>query len=751
MLPARDGLAAYVVSPLITAILFAGAVFPGSPRAFQVLVFAAMLAALWGTGSRLARWLVPDFEPESRWTAAFTFAVGVAVVPATWMGHFGWMWPGPFLIWTAVAYAASRFLPAPGVARASASPPPGETAHWLKGLARIETVLLASAILALTFFGLFDMKRLRYAPAGPYGFDDISYHLAAVAVWLQSGDLRMIRFSVGDASTPFYPILGEVASWVLFVPFGDSDVVARWTQLPFAIFSFVAVAAIARRLGLSRWNAAFAALLFASIHRVFPVFALGAGNDHSMSFFTLAALDAGLALARRPRRGAAVATGAALGLLLATKYIGVLFTPVILAVIAAAALIERKRWEDVRPSPRALAGLAVLLAGVMAVTGGYTYLRNAAALGNPIFPAPVRIAGAEILPGWDHATIGHRKSAPEFFIDIPHFLTQRKDLFGPFFPFTMLPAAVLAPFLALARRRFVTAMVLALPAVFFLQFLFLMHDHRDMRYFLPGVALAALALAWLLAEAGPWASPVRAVLLALITYQVSRRMPMSGAREALFTLAMFAGGALAVQAWRWSQGRDRWRDEARRWGGLAAAAALGIAALSLGPSVEKYQRTKLRDRPAPLALESLAGPDGARVAYVGLNQPYLFFGSRLQNDVQIVPRDWNLEDQYFAWGGSAEAPYQAGRYRRWRTILDRLGVEYVVVARTQWADPERRWILRRTGEFRLVWEDQETEIWRVLPAQPEPGGRGGADRPGPGRGGRGRAPKPAPGSGSRSS
>ena len=371
-------------------------------------------------------------------------------------------------------------------------------------------------------------------------------------------------------------------------------------------------------------------------------------------------------------------------------------------------------------------------------------------MGNPIFPAPVTVAGVEILPGWEHATIEHRKSAPEFFIDVPHFLTQREDLFGPFFPFTMLPAALLAPLLALARRRFVAAMILSLPVVFFLQFLFLMHDHRDMRYFLPGVALAALALAWLLAQAGPWASPLRAALLALITYQVCRRLPVSGAWEVLLALALFAAAAAAVWAWERSREKDGWRDGARRWGGLAAAAAVGIAALSLGPSVEKYQRVKLRDRPAPLALESLASPDGARVAYVGLNQPYLFFGRRLQNDVQIVPRNWNLEDQYYTWGGSAEAPYQAGRYKRWRSILDRLGIEYVVVARTPWADPERQWILKRTGDFQLVWEDQEAQIWRVLRGRPVPGGRGGADRPERKPERRGRAPRPAPGSGSRS-
>lgn len=737
-----------LIPPAITAILLAGAVFQGSSRSFQTLVLAAMLAALWGAGSRLARWLVPDFETESRWTAAFTFAVAVAVVPATWMGHFGWMWPRTFLVWTALAYVASRFLPQPAVAaeEAPVDEPPAAPKPWLHRFARIETALLAAAILAIAVVALHDMHRLRYTASGDYGFDDNSYHLSAVAVWLRHGDLRMIRFSMGDASTAFYPVLGEVASWVLFTPFGDSDVAARWSQLPFGIFSFFAAAGIARRLGLSRWNAAFAALLFASIHRVLPVFALGAGNDHSASYFTLAALDAGLALARRPRPGAAVATGAAVGLLLGTKYIGVLFTPVILAVIAAAHLLERRR-EGERASAGRLAKLAVLLALAMAVTGGYTYLRNAVTVGNPIFPAPVSLLGVEVFPGWESATVTHRKDAPEFYIDIWHFLTRRKELFGPFFPFTMLPAAVLAPLLALGRRRFVAALVLSLPAVFFLQFLYLMHDHRDMRYFLPGVALAAVAFSWLLARAGSWASPVRAGLLALITYQAARRLDRDDAFEILTTLALFAAGALAVLAWRRGRGRVSWR-----WGGLAAAALLGIAALSLGPTVGKYQRLKLDLQWGPLALEQLAGPRGVRVGYAGLNQPYLFFGSRVQNDLQIVPRSRRgLPGQYYSWGKPLVEPYEDRGYQRWRSVLDRLKIEYLVLIPADTKTPERRWVAKRPEEFELLFDNGSTEIWRVLPARPEPAGPGGADRPARRRKGPGRVPRPAPGSGSRSS
>ena len=102
------------LSFLIAAILLAGAAVPDSPRAFQVLVFAAMLAALWMAGSRVARRLVPDFGPASHGVAAFTFAVGIAVVPATWLGQLGWLRPAPFLAWTAVAFLLSRLLPVAG-------------------------------------------------------------------------------------------------------------------------------------------------------------------------------------------------------------------------------------------------------------------------------------------------------------------------------------------------------------------------------------------------------------------------------------------------------------------------------------------------------------------------------------------------------------------------------------------------------------------------------------------------------------
>mgnify|MGYP006138908577 CR=1 FL=1 len=66
---------------------------------------------------------------------------------------------------------------------------------------------------------------------------------------------------------------------------------------------------------------------------------------------------------------------------------------------------------------------------------------------------------------------------------------------------------------------------------------------------------------------------------------------------------------------------------------------MGIAALSLGPSVEKYQRVKLRDRAAPLALEIADDPCWAiltasgQVARTSNQEPLAEVGPRAKHDV----------------------------------------------------------------------------------------------------------------------
>jgi hypothetical protein len=730
----RATLAAFTTA----AVLAAGALIPEPPRALQALTALAMLGALGAAGDRLARWLCPGFDVLSRAVAAFTFAVALAVVPATWMGQLGVMRPAPFLLWTAAALLLSQVLPVPSQPgqdySAALNAPAGR-------LTRIEWALLLAAGGAVALVGLKFLYHYRWVPVG-LGPDDESYHLAAVAVWHRFGDLRMIKFAVGDTSTTFYPVGGEVWSWALLAPLRDSDFLTRFAQLPFALFSIVATASIGRRLGLSLRSALLGALLYAAIRRVFPVLALQAGNDHSASFFTLAAIDGVLALAARPAAGVAVYAGTALGLLLGTKYTALLFGPTVIGFLILIALVQRLRPaprlapEETRLPVRTLAGLAAVFAAAAAVTGGYTYLRNWVTAGNPVFPVPVSLFGHSIFPGWEAVTVSARSNDPEFRIDLWKFLLDRRDLLGAYFPYTLLPAALLAPLVALWRRRWRDALVLALPVVLFLEFLYLMHDHRDMRYFMPALALAAVAFAWLVEQAGSKASAVRAVLLLALTFHVTRKLDFGSGAGAAVALALIGLGWVAVR--RGPRLVAALAHPApRRWLAVGTAVAVVISALPLGAAVDHYQAVKLTYRLPALALDRMAGPGGAAVAYVGLNKPYTFFGSRLQNTVYVVPRTGDLESQYYRWGGTMEFPFDSDDYVRWQRRLKRLGVGFVVVHRSDWEEPERGWMAGRPRAFRLEYFDLATEVWRVLPRHD-----GAAGSPGPSPAGEGTAPKP---------
>src|SRR5262249_29140600 len=148
-------------------------------------------------------------------------------------------------------------------------------------------------------------------------------------------------------------------------------------QLPFALGSLIAVFALARRLGLRHASAWSATLLYATVDRAFPVLALGAGNDHAASFFTLAALDASWALWERPGKRTALYLGTSLGLLVGTKYLGVVFAATVLTFLAALLLSRRgsPRAGVEKAAPRASRlTMAVVLLGSIVLCGGYAYL-----------------------------------------------------------------------------------------------------------------------------------------------------------------------------------------------------------------------------------------------------------------------------------------------------------------------------------------------------------------------------------------
>lgn len=712
---------------LAAAVLVFAALAAPHDRLLQAVVLLALLSGLWRTGGALVSVLRLELAPLSRIVAAFTFAVAFGSVVATVLGHFGALRPAPFLLVAAAAVLATSWLRprlseaqlAMALDRAEPSGVASPCSRTRAVADRVETVAALGTAAAMVLGYAVEAVRRFVLPlhGGP---DDISYHLTAIAVWQRWGDLRMVKFSMGDWGTAFYPILPELSSWMLLAPFRDSDVAARWSELPYALLSFVAVAAVARRLGVGRRTALLAAALYGAL-RLVAALAFAAGNDHVTAFCTLAALDAALACAERPRLGRFAYLGTALGLLVASKYLAIYNAVTVLIVFAIAFAVRARQARVVAVTSqqtdgdgargvrvRLLPGITVLLA-TLALAGGYTYLRNWATTGNPVYPQPVRIGGFELFAGREELSLGARRGDDG--LDLWEFLASPDNAFAGFFPFTLLPAALLAPLLAAARRRWLAALVLALPLALFLEFLFLYltWDSGNIRYVFAAAALAAVAFAWLTEQLGAAGSWLRSVTFAVLLFRYARWLETRGEWELLAALLLIVGAAFAAAAW------PRWRSHARVAARPLLALAGAAAVLALGCNVDRYQRTKLAGSPGAMALERLTGGRGTTVGYVGLNQPYLFFGSRLQNDVRIVPRSFNLRAEHYCWGGVPERPFRHSSFARWIGVVKILGIEYVVVVRSPDEDPERTWMANHWDRFRRVHVDDQVEVWRLLP------------------------------------
>lgn len=698
----------------MAVLLLVAALVPAARLGRTGLMVSAVLAGvtLLAGALRVARRLVVGGTGLDRAVVAGVVAWAVVVVVGTALGHGGWLWRRPFwAIVAGLALAASSLKERRDAKDPAASP----SASGVKRLEqraslgpRVAAALVAAAVALLVVGVVTDLSAAQLEPPGARAFDDLSYHLPAAATWWRAGDLRMLKFTMGDPATAFYPIDGELVSWALLALLDGNDFLARFTELPFAFALLLAVAALARRLGLDWPATGLAVALAGTVPRLVPQLMLSAGNDVASAFAALALVHAALLLRERLDRGRVLAAGLALGLLVGTKYAGVLLLPVVGLPLLLALAAQR------RAGGRSLAGVLALLLGAAALTGGYVYSRNLVTAGNPLFPANVTLFGTTLLRGWPHVTAEAWRARPEYPIDSSRFLLDNAAQLGPLFAWLLLPAALLAPAGALARRgraladRLLDAAALALPLGAWALFLTVFFDHRDVRYLLAGVAMTAVAAAWL-ASRLPGVSGVIAHGGLAIAAGLALSALLTPTHTVLVALVGLALG------WTWPE----WAEWAKRFGergsafAVPAIALLGIAGADpLAHRARDYERYRLDNERAAATVEALARGRAVTLAYVGWNQPYLFLGNGLRHRVRMPPTHREPGAELYVWGGSLVMPHDAFDREAWIANLEAAEVELVVVVRGTDDQPERGWIDELPTRFALLWNDGRTEIWR---------------------------------------
>ena len=172
------------------------------------------------------------------------------------------------------------------------------------------------------------------------------------------------------------------------LPF-HGDLLARMGQLPFAVLGATTLYALARRLGAAREHALYPAAFFLLSRPVLEQ-AIGANVDLICAAMFLTTLYLGIVAVDRDTRRDWMIWGVSFGLYAGSKYVALMYVPILLSIVIARGLRVRAAW--------ALPGIAALAAP--------WYLRNWIVAGSPIYPATLKIAGITIARGaYDRAAM----------------------------------------------------------------------------------------------------------------------------------------------------------------------------------------------------------------------------------------------------------------------------------------------------------------------------------------------------------
>jgi hypothetical protein len=219
-------------------------------------------------------------------------------------------------------------------------------------------------VLAATVLGVLVYAGALAVATPPNNYDALWYHLARAAFWKQQHAVGYIA-GANDLRLNVFPPVAEISSaWAMILD--GTERYASIFQLGSLVAMLVAVAGIARRIGIESGRAVFGALLFASL----PVVALQAAtplNDVMVASFLVISAYFLVSDGR-----ASLPIGAlSLALAIGTKGTALLALPLLFVV--AAALCPRRRLP---------LAIAAGLAGIVA--GSFWYAVNLAEKGNAI-------------------------------------------------------------------------------------------------------------------------------------------------------------------------------------------------------------------------------------------------------------------------------------------------------------------------------------------------------------------------------
>jgi hypothetical protein len=488
-------------------------------------------------------------------------------------------------------------------------------------------------------------------------YDALSYHLFFAARWVQDHALSIIPTPFSDEAQAYAPANGELFFVWLLLPF-HGDLLARLGQFPFGVVAFVTLYLLARRLGASPVQAIYPPA-FLALSRPILEQAIGANVDLVCAAMFLASMYFGFVALERNTRSDWMFWGVCAGLYGGSKYVALVYAPVLLLVALARGLRLRMLW--------AAPGVALFALP--------WYARNWFVAGSPIYPASLSLAGVTLA----HGAFSRSAMLNTVFHtdDVRLLPVMGAHALGPTLFLLWMPAAVIGGIALVRRGWFPYGLTFLVPYLMLPLYWFGFPVNIDSRFLMPAVAPALLPFAFVFRGKGRWNACIHATYFAGVAwilvgsrFEIQAALPwfmrgwlsLAGLLTPQF-VAWFAALALLLgAAWRLGPTRTRWSLPF-----AACLVAVPTTALAIGgerwcgpSSCEYLDTTSTYIRASQVEGWQFVAEHvrDSTIAYAGTNLPYPLTGSHLTNRVIYVNIDghprWRFHDY--------DRAYRAGKF-----------------------------------------------------------------------------------------
>jgi hypothetical protein len=586
-------------------------------------------------------------------------------------------------------------------------------------------------------------------------YDSLSYHLFFPARWLQEHRLTIIATPFSDEAQAYAPANGEL--WFLWLMLSfHGDLLAKVGQLPFLLLGTATLYGLARQMGAKPAHAIYPAVFYLLTKRVIEQ-AVGADVDLVCWDMFLASLYIGIAAIKSNEPRDWLLWGISLGLYFGTKYVSLVYAPVVLLLPLLGDFRRRAIWL--------VPGLAVFAAP--------WYLRNWIVAGSPIYPSSIIVAGLTIARGaYTRAAMMNSILHASGLQLLPVMLSLA---FGATLFFLWIPFALLGAWnVVSARPRRTTLFLLLAPVVMAILYWYGVPDNLDCRFLLPVTMLALLPFAFVFRASHVWNAAMQSAFIAGALWVLFSRvgeLPFAVLPWPIGNWLTFTGMIDRGYVWWFiglaiASGMVPWVIHRTDFAVTALAAMVCAGSISFAVSSPRWcppvgcqflELSSTYIRPDMITAWRWFSEHvtGATVAYTGNNLPYALVGPRLSNRVYYVNidhhRDWRFHNYDTAHRrhppgllppttlasssgllkplpGRAEWQVDAvrPRYERmegnrdaWLRNLKSLGVRYVFASVLSVYDIDYMWHTAAGFPVEEEWARQEPDIFTMVYENPE--------------------------------